>query len=97
LEQTGGRLVMKKIPIPLPVCGGIHMSQIPRFSYDLLWSGRSIISVANLTRADSEDFPEPVPRILVNTEVEVFPLEHANQALDALRNGEIRGNGVLVP
>jgi propanol-preferring alcohol dehydrogenase len=53
--------------------------------------------VANLTRRDGEEFLELAPRIPVNTEIEVFPLEHANQALDALRRGAIRGAGVLVP
>ena len=79
------------------VCGGIHMSRIPGFSYELLWGERSIISVANLTRADGEEFLELAPRIPVRTEIEVFPLEHANQALEALRSGRIRGAGVLVP
>ena len=79
------------------VCGGIHMSQIPAFSYDLLWGERSIVSVANLTRTDGEEFLQLAPRIPVRTEVEVFPLEQANQALSALREGRIRGSGVLVP
>ena len=79
------------------VCGGIHMSPIPGFSYDLLWGERSIISVANLTRADGEEFLELAPRIPVRTEIEVFALEHANEALAALRAGRIRGAGVLVP
>lgn len=79
------------------VCGGIHMSPIPGFSYDLLWGERSIISVANLTRADGGEFLELAPRIPLRTEIEVFGLEHANQALAALRAGRIRGAGVLVP
>jgi alcohol dehydrogenase, propanol-preferring len=79
------------------VCGGIHMSPIPSFSYDLLWGERSIISVANLTRLDGEEFLELAPQIPVETAIEVFPLEHANQALAALREGRIRGAGVLVP
>jgi propanol-preferring alcohol dehydrogenase len=79
------------------VCGGIHMSQIPAFSYDLLWGERSIVSVANLTRSDGEEFLQLAPRIPVRTEVEVFPLEQANEALSALREGRIRGAGVLVP
>jgi propanol-preferring alcohol dehydrogenase len=79
------------------VCGGIHMSPIPGFSYELLWGERSIISVANLTRADGEEFLELAPRIPVRTEIEVFPLEQANEALAALRAGRIRGAGVLVP
>jgi propanol-preferring alcohol dehydrogenase len=79
------------------VCGGIHMSPIPGFSYELLWGERSIVSVANLTRRDGEEFLELAPRIPVNTEIEVFSLEHANQALDALRRGAVRGAGVLVP
>jgi propanol-preferring alcohol dehydrogenase len=79
------------------VCGGIYMSQIPSFSYDLLWGERSIISVANLTRADGEEFLELAPRIPVRVEIEVFPLEQANEALAALRTGTIRGAGVLVP
>ena len=79
------------------VCGGIHMSPIPGFSYDLLWGERSIISVANLTRADGGEFLELAPRIPLRTEIEVFGLEHANQALSALRAGRIKGAGVLVP
>jgi propanol-preferring alcohol dehydrogenase len=79
------------------VCCGIHMSPIPEFSYELLWGERSIISVANLTRIDGEEFLELAPRIPVRTEIEVFPLEHANEALAALRAGTIRGAGVLVP
>ena len=79
------------------VCAGIHMSPIPGFSYDLLWGERSIISVANLTRSDAEEFLELAPRIPIRSEVEVFPLEHANEALAALREGRIRGAGVLVP
>ena len=79
------------------VCGGIHMSPIPGFPYDLLWGERSIISVANLTRRDGEEFLELAPQIPVITAIEVFPLEHANQALAALREGRIRGAGVLVP
>jgi propanol-preferring alcohol dehydrogenase len=79
------------------VCGGIHMSPIPGFSYELLWGERSIISVANLTRADGEEFLELAPRIPVRTEIEVFPLEQANEALAALRAGRIKGAGVLVP
>jgi propanol-preferring alcohol dehydrogenase len=79
------------------VCGGIHMSAIPSFPYDLLWGERSIVSVANLTRRDGEEFLFLAPQVPVRTEVEVFRLEQANEALDALRKGRIRGAGVLVP
>lgn len=79
------------------VCGGIHMSRIPGFPYELLWGERSIVSVANLTRRDGDEFLELAPRIPIRTEIEVFPLQQANEALTALRNGKIRGAGVLVP
>ncbi|MBW4056893.1 MAG: zinc-dependent alcohol dehydrogenase family protein [Proteobacteria bacterium] len=79
------------------VCGGIHMSPIPSFPYELLWGERTLVSVANLTRQDGEEFLELAPRIPVNTSVEVFPLENANEALAALRTGMIKGAGVLVP
>lgn len=79
------------------VCGGIHMSEIPAFSYDLLWGERSVCSVANLTRRDGEDFFKIAPRVPVRTTVEVFPLEQANGVLDRLRNGKIHGAAVLVP
>jgi len=79
------------------VCGGIHMSPIPGFSYDLLWGERSIISVANLTRRDGEEFLALAPQIPVRTEIQVFPLEHANEALAALREGRVRAAAVLVP
>jgi len=78
------------------VCGGIHMSDIPSFSYDLLWGERVLRSVANLTRRDGEEFLALAARIPVQTEVEVFALESANEALDRLRRGQLRGAAVLV-
>jgi len=78
------------------VCAGIHMSEIPAFPYDLLWGERVIRSVANLTRADGEEFLALAPAIPVRTEVVTFPLEEANEALDQLRRGELRGAAVLV-
>jgi propanol-preferring alcohol dehydrogenase len=77
------------------VCAGIHMSDIPSFPYRLLWEERTIRSVANLTRQDGDEFLALAPEVPVSTEVEVFPLKHANEALDRLRSGEIRGAAVL--
>jgi alcohol dehydrogenase, propanol-preferring len=79
------------------VCAGIHMSEIPAFSYDLLWNERAIRSVANLTRRDGEEFLALAPRIPIRTEVEVFPLAQANEALARLRGGSLRGTAVLQP
>src|SRR3954449_8563724 len=67
------------------VCAGIHMSDIPSFPYDLLWGERVLRSVANLTRADGEEYLDLAPRVPVRTQVEAFPLERANDALDHLR------------
>ncbi len=78
------------------VCAGIHMSDIPSFPYDLLWGERVLRSVANLTRLDGEEFLQLAPQVPVHTEVETFPLESANDALDRLRAGEVRGAAVLV-
>jgi propanol-preferring alcohol dehydrogenase len=79
------------------VCGGIHMSDIPSFPYELLWQERTLCSVANLTRRDGEEFLALAPRVPVRTETEIFPLEHANEALARLREGRLRGAAVLVP
>jgi alcohol dehydrogenase, propanol-preferring len=77
------------------VCAGIHMSNIPSFPYDLLWGERVIRSVANLTRRDGEELLALAPKVPIETEIEVFPLEEANVALDRLRGGRIRGSAVL--
>ena len=77
------------------VCGGIHMSDIPAFPYLVLWEERVVRSVANLTRADAVDFLELAPRVPVRTEVQRFPLSAANEALQALREGRVRGAAVL--
>jgi alcohol dehydrogenase, propanol-preferring len=79
------------------VCAGIHMTDIPSFPYQLLWSERVVRSVANLTRRDGEEFLALASQIPVRTEVEPFPLERANEALDRLRAGEVRGAAVLFP
>jgi propanol-preferring alcohol dehydrogenase len=79
------------------VCAGIHMSEIPAFSYDLLWGERVVRSVANLTRKDGDEFLRLAPRVPVRTAVATLPLASANQALVRLRRGELRGAAVLVP
>ena len=77
------------------VCGGIHMSDIPAFPYQLLWEERIIRSVANLTRRDGEEFLALAPRVPVRPEVTVFALDQANQALSSLRDGKFTGAAVL--
>jgi propanol-preferring alcohol dehydrogenase len=77
------------------VCGGIHMSDIPSFPYEILWGERVVRSVANLTRADAAEFLRVAPEVPVRTEVEMFALAEANDALDRIRAGRIRGAAVL--
>ena len=78
------------------VCAGIHMSDVPSFPYSLLWGERVVRSVANLTRRDGEEFLALAPEVPVHTEVEAYPLEQANDALERLRSGRVRGAAVLV-
>jgi propanol-preferring alcohol dehydrogenase len=79
------------------VCGGIHMSDIPAFPYRDLWHEKTVCSVANLTRRDAEEFLALAPMVPIRTQTQAFPLEQANEALDALRSGKLRGAAVLVP
>ncbi|RWD62903.1 MAG: zinc-binding alcohol dehydrogenase family protein [Mesorhizobium sp.] len=79
------------------VCGGIHMSDIPSMSYKLLWEERELVSVANLTRRDAEEFFPIAQRAEVRTHTTTYPLEQANQALDDLRMGRLSGAAVLQP
>jgi len=77
------------------VCAGIHMSDIPSFPYALLWEERVVRSVANLTRQDGEEFLQLAPQVPVRTQVQLYPLSDANQALEDLRTGRVRGAAVL--
>jgi len=79
------------------VCAGIHMSDIPGFDYDLLWGERSICSVANLTRADGDEFFALLSQHPVTTHIVSYPLSAANQALEDLRHGRLQGAAVLLP
>jgi propanol-preferring alcohol dehydrogenase len=79
------------------VCAGIHMSEIPAFSYDLLWGERVLRSVANLTREDGERFLPAAAAAGIRTEVTRYPLHEANRALSDLRGGRVRGAAVLIP
>jgi alcohol dehydrogenase, propanol-preferring len=79
------------------VCAGIHMSEIPSFSYDLLWGERVVRSVANLTRRDAEEFMVIAPQVPVHMTISIYRLVHANRALGDLRRGAIEGAAVLVP
>jgi propanol-preferring alcohol dehydrogenase len=77
------------------VCGGIHMSDIPSFPYNLLWEERLIRSVANLTRRDGEEFLDLAPLVPVRTDVTTFPLEQVGEALEQLRKGQFVGAAVI--
>jgi propanol-preferring alcohol dehydrogenase len=83
--RKGGRLIL----------GGIHMSDIPSFPYELLYQERMIRSVANNTRHDGEEFLALAAKIPVHTHVQVFPLSEANGALNALKNDAISGAAML--
>src|SRR5579871_6520108 len=79
------------------VCGGIHMSDIPRFPYDILWEERQLVSVANLTRTDAREFLAVAPQAGIKMQVTRYPLAQANAALDDLRAGRFDGAAVLIP
>ena len=78
------------------VCAGIHMSPIPEFSYDLLWNERVVRSVANLTRADGDAFFRIAGEVPLDIAAEPMPLAQANEALERVRSGQVRGAAVLV-
>jgi propanol-preferring alcohol dehydrogenase len=73
------------------------MSEIPAFPYDILWGERAVLSVANLTRRDGEEFLRLAPQVPVRTQTHALPLARANDALAMLRAGEMTGAAVLVP
>ncbi len=95
-----GELVPKALRDVRPggavVCGGIHMSDIPSFPYEILWGERSIRSVANLTRRDGEEFLALASEIPIRVRSRTYALEEANEALDDLRHGRFEGAAVLV-
>ena len=106
-EELDGAIVFAPVGALMPVAlratakgarvisAGIHMSEIPAFPYEILWGERTLGSVANLTRADGEEFLELAPRVPVRTEVTVYPLADANLALEDLRGGALAGAAVL--
>lgn len=79
------------------VCGGIHMSDIPAMPYSILWEERELVSVANLTREDAEEFFPAARAAGVRTHTVTYPLDQANEALGDLRSGRLSGAAVLVP
>jgi propanol-preferring alcohol dehydrogenase len=79
------------------LCAGIHMTPIPELDYELLWGERTLRSVANLTRTDGLEFLELAPKVPVEVQTEVFPLEEANEALARVKAGKVHGAAVLVP
>jgi len=79
------------------VCAGIHMSDIPSFPYASLWEERQLLSVANLTRQDGEDFLALAPRVGIKTQVTRYALKDANRALADLKAGAFEGAAVLIP
>ena len=95
-----GELVPAALRATVPggtvVCGGIYMSDIPSFPYEILWKERVVRSVANLTRRDGIEFLALAPKVPVETHVRSYPLEESNEALCDLREGRLRGAAVLV-
>ena len=106
-EELDGAIVFAPVGALMPVAlrasakgarivsAGIHMSDIPSFPYEVLWGERVLGSVANLTREDGEEFLRLAPQVPVRTEVELHPLDGANEALDSIRGGRLRGAAVL--
>ena len=98
---SAGELVPQALKALAPggtvVCAGIHMTDIPSFPYEVLYGERSVVSVANLTRQDGEEFIALAPRVPIRTTISTYPLERAEQALSDLRAGRFEGSAVIVP
>src|SRR5690606_38974274 len=94
-----GRLVPKALQDirkgGVVVCAGIHMSDIPSFPYNILWGERTVTSIANLTREDGEAFLALAPQIPIQTTITSYDLIEVNKALDDLREGKLKGTGVI--
>jgi propanol-preferring alcohol dehydrogenase len=73
------------------------MSDIPAFPYDILWQEKRLVSVANLTRQDGEEFLKLAPQVPIHVTTESFPLSEVNTALTRLREGKLTGAAVLIP
>lgn len=84
-------------PGGIVICGGIHMSDVPAFPYSILWREKRLVSVANLTRQDAEEFLALAPKVPVRVTTESLPLSQAGTALKRLREGKLTGAAVLVP
>jgi alcohol dehydrogenase, propanol-preferring len=84
-------------PGGIVICGGIHMSDIPAFPYDILWREKRLVSVANLTRRDADEFLAWAPKVPIRVTTESLPLSQANTALTRLREGKLTGAVVLIP
>jgi propanol-preferring alcohol dehydrogenase len=99
LFAPAGELVPRALEAVAPggtvVCGEIHMSDIPSFPYELLWHERVLRSVANLTRSDGREFLELAPKVPIRSTVTPYPLERAQEAIDAFRSGTVEGALVL--
>jgi propanol-preferring alcohol dehydrogenase len=97
---SDGELVPQSLKAIAPggtvVCGGIHMSDIPSFPYEILWRERTVCSVANLTRLDGQEFMKVAAGFPIQTTVETFALADANEALNDLRTGKVQGAAVLM-
>jgi alcohol dehydrogenase, propanol-preferring len=98
---SAGELVPQALKSLAPggvvVCAGIHMTDIPSFPYDILYGERSVVSVANLTRQDGEEFIALAPKVPVRTTITTYPLDKAEDALADLRAGRFEGSAVIVP
>ncbi len=77
------------------VCAGIHMTEIPSFPYSILWGERVLRSVANLTRQDGEEFFDVAPKVPIRPTITIFDLQEVNEAIRAMRHGEIKGAAVI--
>jgi len=101
LFAPAGELVPRALEALAPggivVCGGIHMSDVPSFPYELLWMERTLTSVANLTRQDARELLELAPRVPIRTSVTRYALADANRALADLRAGAFAGSAVVTP
>jgi alcohol dehydrogenase, propanol-preferring len=95
LRARGAPLILEERPDPV-VCGGIYMSDIPSFPYNILWEERQLVSVANLTRHDAATFLPLAQKAKIQTSTTRYPLHAANKSVSDLRNGRIQGAAVLV-